>query len=159
MKLILKNTLHSEFRFVLEVFQNGLPRSFLLQILTGQKTNEIHRTSNKLITDSCFSGNLMLNTKDFSHIFPYHIVFDSELVIDHCGNALLKMFPGFIRWGETKLTDIADMVRPDIQVDFPSIVNFINGIFVFKTVSVFKDKEAPNATEKECAQLLLKGRS
>lgn len=101
----------------------------------------------------------MLSVKDFSHVFPYHIVFDSDLIIEHCGNALLKMFPSFIRWGETKLTDIAEMVRPDIQVDFPSIVNFINGIFVFKTVAGVKDKGAPDQVTKECPQLLLKGHS
>lgn len=105
------------------------------------------------MTDACLSGSLMLNTIDFSRIFPYHIVFDSNLVIDHCGDALLKMFPRFINSGETKLTAIVDMVRPDIQLDFLSIVNFINGIFVFKTLFSFKDKQA----EKEPEHLLLKG--
>ena len=68
----------------------------------------------------------------FQNCFPFHIIFDRELVIRHMGVSLRRLFPQAIS-SEAKITKYFDMLRPTGKLTFENIRASINNVFVLRT--------------------------
>ena len=79
---------------------------------------------------------VMLGSRISSHTFcqacPFHIVFDSEMVIYQAGISLLRVLPS-VKVGQTRLNEVFEVIRPHIQLTFDHILQFINKVYVVKT--------------------------
>ncbi|KAE9416454.1 hypothetical protein Angca_003586, partial [Angiostrongylus cantonensis] len=98
------------------------------------------------------SGDFEISAEDFVIAFPYHICFDKELVIEHVGQYIRKTYP-MVGHQETKVTDILELVHPEVPFSYESILAFKNSLFVFK----MKDVGDIVHSKEENKPILLKG--
>lgn len=77
-------------------------------------------------------GAAFITPKLFCEIFPFHIVFDSQLVIKQYGMNIQKMRPN--DYVGRKLSDLFQLTRPMIPFTFGHIEKFINASFVLEFV-------------------------
>ncbi|KAL3990828.1 Adenylate and Guanylate cyclase catalytic domain family protein [Acanthocheilonema viteae] len=70
-----------------------------------------------------------LSLNEFAIIFPYHICFSKEFRILHHGIFIKKYAPS-VRCGITLLTDIAQLIYPNVPLIYESLLAFLNSIFV-----------------------------
>ena len=85
------------------------------------------RPSNKL-----FSNRLKFCTSILKATFPFHVIFDNNLCIVQCGNAIARAITQ-LNQPNMKLTDVFNISRPYINFDFNSINSQIMSIFVLST--------------------------
>ncbi|CAJ0583578.1 unnamed protein product, partial [Mesorhabditis spiculigera] len=93
-----------------------------------------------------------MDTEDFCLAFPYHICFDRDLFLEHFGNYIRKAFPMCQRQ-ETRVTDILELVHPEVPLSFDSIMAFKNSLFIFK----FKQPGDMVHTKNDIKPITLKG--
>ncbi|XP_050357424.1 soluble guanylate cyclase 88E [Nymphalis io] len=98
-------------------------------------------------------------------IFPFCIVFGSDMVVRSIGNSLMVILPDLVG---KKITNWFDLVRPLIAFKFQTILNRTNNIFELVTVEAVMHEKAPDkrnelirlSDESDCAtdkNLRLKG--
>uniref|UniRef100_A0AC35FRL0 Guanylate cyclase n=1 Tax=Panagrolaimus sp. PS1159 TaxID=55785 RepID=A0AC35FRL0_9BILA len=79
-----------------------------------------------------------VNLRDFCTAFPHHVCFNKFLVIEHVGIVIKNTYPNIIR-GETKLSDILELVHPEIPLSYDSIRAYRNSLFIFKLKKSIED--------------------
>lgn len=79
-----------------------------------------------------FSNKPIMSPKTFCNTFPFHIIFDKHMIIKQCGTSISRIMPQ-IKRKDCKLTDIFNIIRPHIQLDFQSICSQIMSVFVLST--------------------------
>ncbi|XP_076827686.1 guanylate cyclase soluble subunit beta-2 [Brachyhypopomus gauderio] len=79
-----------------------------------------------------YPGRLWIELTAFCNAFPFHIVFDQELVVKQSGVNIQKFVPGLQVPGAC-LTRFFSVVHPEVALSIPSIKKFINSQFVLKT--------------------------
>ena len=67
----------------------------------------------------------------FQSCFPFHIIFDRELVVRHMGVSLQRLFPHALH--EARLPDLFELLRPSIRLTYASIRSSINNFFIVAT--------------------------
>ncbi|VDK52660.1 unnamed protein product [Cylicostephanus goldi] len=79
------------------------------------------------------AAHLPLNLKDFARIFPYHICFNRQMVVEHVGKYLLVEY-GLADKKMLKLTELVQLIQPaDIQqLTHKSIMTYLNTLFIFQ---------------------------
>ncbi|CAB3410391.1 unnamed protein product [Caenorhabditis bovis] len=87
---------------------------------------------------------LRLTHSDFVSTFPYHMVIDQDCKIVQVGKDLFNHIPKDLLTVGTSLLRVFEITRPQIPLDFDSICNFINAVFVLqvKTTSMEFQKNA-----------------
>lgn len=78
-------------------------------------------------------------------IFPFCIVFGSDMVIRSIGNSLMVILPELVG---KKITNWFDLVRPLIGFRFQTILNRTNNIFELVTVEAVTDKSKASNDRK-----------
>ncbi|KAK4818757.1 hypothetical protein QYF61_018929 [Mycteria americana] len=68
----------------------------------------------------------------FCKAFPFHIIFDRDLVVTQCGNAIYRVLPQ-LQPGNCSLLSVFSLVRPHIDISFHGILSHINTVFVLRT--------------------------
>jgi guanylate cyclase soluble subunit beta len=91
------------------------------------RKGSIHSTTNKL-----FSNNIKFSSSMLTKTFPFHIIFDQEMRIIQCGNAISRAIPQ-MKISNAKITDVFNVSRPHINFDYKSISSQIMSIFVLST--------------------------
>ena len=76
--------------------------------------------------------NSRINSTTFCRACPFHIVFDSDMVIYQAGFSLLRVLPS-INVGQTKFDSVFEVIRPHINLAFDDILRYINKVYVIKT--------------------------
>ena len=95
-----------------------------------------------------FSNKPMMSPKTFCNAFPFHIIFDKQLLIKQCGTSISRVIPQ-MKSKPCKLTDIFSIIRPHIQLDFQSICSQIMSVFVLGTKSgILESKSNKGANSK-----------
>ncbi|KAL6723748.1 hypothetical protein Aduo_018722 [Ancylostoma duodenale] len=94
-----------------------------------------------------------ITSDDFSTAFPYHICFDKDLFIEHYGNYIRNAYPMAIRQ-ETRVSDILELVHPEVPLSYESILAFKNSLFVFKMRGI---GDIVHSKDEEVKPILLKG--
>nr|CAI5827182.1 unnamed protein product [Callosobruchus analis] len=74
-------------------------------------------------------------------IFPFCIVFGSDMLVRSIGNSLMVILPDLVG---KKITNWFDLVRPLISFKFGSILNRTNNIFELVTVEPILNDHAPS---------------
>ncbi|CAJ0568805.1 unnamed protein product, partial [Mesorhabditis spiculigera] len=73
-----------------------------------------------------------LSTKDFNVIFPFHICFNKQMIVEHVGQFILCEY-ALADKKMVKLTDVVQLVQPaDIQLTFKNILSYLNTLFIFQ---------------------------
>lgn len=97
--------------------------------------NDIHLIDEPIVMPSTCSQDELETVMDpitFCQAFPFHVIFDRDLVICQAGASLLRIIPD-LEPGISKFTAIFSMVRPHIPVTFESILSRENAVFIMKT--------------------------
>ncbi|XP_011825921.1 PREDICTED: guanylate cyclase soluble subunit beta-1 [Mandrillus leucophaeus] len=68
----------------------------------------------------------------FCKAFPFHIIFDRDLVVTQCGNAIYRVLPQ-LQPGNCSLLSVFSLVRPHIDISFHGILSHINTVFVLRS--------------------------
>ncbi|KHJ95634.1 heme NO binding protein [Oesophagostomum dentatum] len=112
-----------------------------VQMTTGERIEE-HSASQESQTDSLGSvahrpepGNefkIRLTNEDFVTSFPYHFVIDQDCKLVQVGRELYNHIPRDLLLPGTPLIRVFEVARPQIPLDFDSICNFINAVFVLQ---------------------------
>ncbi|KAK9399068.1 guanylate cyclase soluble subunit beta-1 [Crotalus adamanteus] len=96
----------------------------------------------------------------FCKAFPFHIIFDRDLVVTQCGNAIYRVLPQ-LQPGYCNLLSVFSLVRPHIDISFHGILSHINTVFVLRSKEGLLDVEKleceDELTGTEISCLRLKG--
>ncbi|XP_050472707.1 soluble guanylate cyclase 88E [Bombus huntii] len=79
-------------------------------------------------------------------IFPFCIVFGSDMIVRSIGNSLMVILPDLVG---KKITHFFDLVRPLIAFKFHSILNRTNNIFELVTVEPILTERPPDRQKNE----------
>ena len=74
----------------------------------------------------------MISPATFCRAFPFHILFDKNMIIQQTGSSLIRVIPQ-VAHGICRVDDIFDMVRPHMDFTFDHILSHINTVFVLRT--------------------------
>jgi guanylate cyclase soluble subunit beta len=74
----------------------------------------------------------LLSPFSFCNAFPFHVIFDNEMIVRQCGTSISRLIPEMNSNNRCKLTDVLTILRPHITLDYHSILSQINSVFVMK---------------------------
>ncbi|XP_075399747.1 guanylate cyclase soluble subunit beta-1 isoform X2 [Tenrec ecaudatus] len=101
-----------------------------------------------------------ISPSTFCKAFPFHIIFDRDLVVTQCGNAIYRVLPQ-LQPGNCSLLSVFSLVRPHIDISFHGILSHINTVFVLRSKEGLLDVEKleceDELTGTEISCLRLKG--
>ncbi|XP_051784123.1 guanylate cyclase soluble subunit beta-1 isoform X2 [Erpetoichthys calabaricus] len=111
-----------------------------------------------------FEENSMQETRisphTFCKAFPFHIMFDRDLTLSQCGNAIYRVLPQ-LQPGNCNLQSVFSLVRPHIDFSFHGILSHINTVFVLRSKEGLLNVEKPECEDEltgtEISCLRLKG--
>uniref|UniRef100_A0A8C5BWZ9 Guanylate cyclase soluble subunit beta-1 n=1 Tax=Gadus morhua TaxID=8049 RepID=A0A8C5BWZ9_GADMO len=96
----------------------------------------------------------------FCKAFPFHLMFDKDLVLTQCGNAIYRVLPQ-LQPGTCNLPSVFSLVRPHIDFSFHGILSHINTVFVLRSkeglLNVEPVENEDELTGVEISCLRLKG--
>ncbi|CAD6186362.1 unnamed protein product [Caenorhabditis auriculariae] len=127
--------------FVISQIENG--NSAIQKSISSKSDSQIDLSA----------GIYEMSSSDFSTAFPYHICFDRDLYLEHYGSFIKKSYPNAVRQ-ETKVTDIMELVHPEVPFSYDSIKYFKNSLFVFRLKGI---GDIVHANKEEMKSVLLKG--
>ena len=84
----------------------------------------------------------LVTPETFCNLFPFHMLFDRDLVISQCGVAVQRMF-GVDVTEEPKMNEIFTIVHPRMICSFENILGFINASYVLEETATL-DLTQPN---------------
>ncbi|KAG7238728.1 hypothetical protein INR49_031244, partial [Caranx melampygus] len=94
----------------------------------------VHLGKGKLLRgfEPVYPISLNIDLKTFCHAFPFHIVFDEQLVVHQAGVKLQRIVPG-LQTRSIHLDQYFSIVHPEVTFTISSIRKFINSHFVLQT--------------------------
>ena len=115
--------------------------------------NSIYRS---LQTDASINKTpLGISIQSFAQMFPMHVCFNKQMIIEHCGEFLQKEL-NLGKRKMTKLTEIFQLVQPeDVQLSFKGFLACLNSLFVFQIKTTLARNEKKNVVQKR--PLVVKG--
>ncbi|KAM3865175.1 guanylate cyclase soluble subunit beta-1 isoform 1-T1 [Diretmus argenteus] len=94
----------------------------------------------------------------FCKAFPFHLMFDKDLVLTQCGNAIYRVLPQ-LQPGTCNLPAVFSLVRPHIDFSFHGILSHINTVFVLRSkegllnVETVENEDELTGVEISCLRL------
>ncbi|XP_064482202.1 guanylate cyclase soluble subunit beta-1-like isoform X2 [Ornithodoros turicata] len=68
----------------------------------------------------------------FCRAFPFHVMFDRNLVVMQAGTSVTRVLPTLTQ-ENSKITDFMELVRPHMDFTFDNILSHINTVYVLRT--------------------------
>ncbi|XP_049918350.1 guanylate cyclase soluble subunit beta-2-like [Epinephelus moara] len=104
------------------------------QFLNAQESLGDNQGAGKLLRgfEPVYPTTLHIDLKTFCHAFPFHIVFDEQLVVHQAGVKLQRIVPG-LQTVSIHLDLYFSIVHPEVTFTISSIRKFINSHFVLQT--------------------------
>ena len=65
----------------------------------------------------------------FQSCFPFHIIFDKDLVVRHMGISLMRLFPRAIAT-EALINDYFELARPPVDLTYANIRSYVHNVFI-----------------------------
>ncbi|CAL1528282.1 unnamed protein product [Lymnaea stagnalis] len=100
-----------------------------------------------------------ISPASFCRSFPFHLLFDRNLVIQQTGMSIGRVLPKVYQ--NCCITELFDMIRPHMEFSFDNILSHINTVFVLITRQGLLNSEelndAQSAVLAEQQQMRLKG--
>lgn len=103
-----------------------LPRPLLPSLPSSQA---VSRRGSYFVTEL---DNWPVTPHLFQNCFPFHVIFDKDLVIRHMGVSLSRLFPRAIA-NEAKLGNFFELSRPSVPLTYQNIRSSIHNIFILQT--------------------------
>uniref|UniRef100_A0AAQ4R9A4 Guanylate cyclase soluble subunit beta-1 n=1 Tax=Gasterosteus aculeatus aculeatus TaxID=481459 RepID=A0AAQ4R9A4_GASAC len=94
----------------------------------------------------------------FCKAFPFHLMFDRDLMLTQCGNAIYRVLPQ-LQPGTCILPSVFSLVRPHIDFSFHGILSHINTVFVLRSkegllnVETVENEDELTGVEISCLRL------
>lgn len=73
-----------------------------------------------------------ISPQTFCHCFPFHLIFDRNLVVRQAGTSVCRVLPALTR-PDTLITDVFETVRPHMELTVKNVLSHINTVFVLRT--------------------------
>ena len=113
--------------------------------LTINELDIINDAKKILENDVTDTRSSLVSHKDFCDIFPFHIVFDKDMIIRQSGSKIKTMYK---TKGDIKFGDLFRLTHPhNMLMEFDHILRFINAMYILEVVPQVNGK-AKNGTEK-----------
>ena len=103
-----------------------------VQLAIIEKDSTKHSVHDEIENIEHMSLTSLISPATFCKAFPFHVLFDKNLVIQQTGSSLIRVIPRVTN-GHCCITDIFDMVRPHMDFSFNHILSHINQVFVLRT--------------------------
>ncbi|EDV24636.1 uncharacterized protein TRIADDRAFT_56641 [Trichoplax adhaerens] len=87
---------------------------------------------------AAMSEDMLIGSSTFCKAFPFHIMFDRDLNIQQAGTSVARVIPHMLNQ-QFKFSHLFDLVRPQMEFNFDSVLSHINTVFVLKTHDGFLD--------------------
>ncbi|CAB3407957.1 unnamed protein product [Caenorhabditis bovis] len=126
---------------------------FVISQIENQNVVQKSITSKSDSQNDLTTGFYEITPADFAAAFPYHICFDQDLFLEHFGDFIKKSYPNAVMQ-ETRVTDIFELVYPEVPFSYESIRYYKNSLFIFR-LKGFGD--IVHANHEETKSVLLKG--
>ncbi|VDK77008.1 unnamed protein product [Litomosoides sigmodontis] len=91
--------------------------------------NSMKRSLPNFLQNERLSEHCGLSLNEFAIIFPHHICFNREFQILHHG-IFIKKYAKSVKCGVTLLTDIAQLIYPNVPFTYESLIAFLNSVFL-----------------------------
>ena len=65
----------------------------------------------------------------FQRCFPFHIIFDKDLVVRHMGISLMRLFPRGVAT-EALISDYFELARPPVDLTYANIRSYVHNVFI-----------------------------
>ncbi|CAB3397892.1 unnamed protein product [Caenorhabditis bovis] len=88
------------------------------------------------VTSEFYDGDLKMSFGDFAKALPYHFIMDDECKLVQCGSELYNHISEEMLQPGTPVLRLFEINRPQMPLDFESICNFINAVFVLQVKSL-----------------------
>uniref|UniRef100_T1ITQ6 Guanylate cyclase soluble subunit beta-1 n=1 Tax=Strigamia maritima TaxID=126957 RepID=T1ITQ6_STRMM len=82
--------------------------------------------------DVLSQGESNISPATFSQAFPFHIIFDRNMIVRQSGQTITRVLPQLIE-ENCNITNIMDMARPHLAFTFTNILSHINTIYALVT--------------------------
>ncbi|CCD68037.1 Soluble guanylate cyclase gcy-37 [Caenorhabditis elegans] len=121
-----------------------------------------HKFRNTKTTENApsftLSSTILVGLRDFKNIFPYHVCFNKQMIIEHIGIYLLREY-GLENKKTLKVSDLMQLVQPsDIQLTYKNVLSYLNTLFIFQLKHHSKRNEVQEGSSEAFQQpLVLKG--
>lgn len=73
-----------------------------------------------------------ISPQTFCHCFPFHLIFDRNLVVRQAGTSVCRVLPALTK-PDTLITDVFETVRPHMELTVKNVLSHINTVFVLRT--------------------------
>ena len=73
-----------------------------------------------------------ISPQTFCHCFPFHVIFDRNLIVRQAGTSVCRVLPALTR-PDTLVTDVFETVRPHMELTVKNVLSHINTVFVLRT--------------------------
>lgn len=100
----------------------------LISNLDGQK---FELPADDVIASSLNREKQLIGPVSFAQIFPFHMIFNRDLRVLQCGNAMLRTAPHVFGEG-VRLNHFARISRPGVPLTFDSIMEHQNSVFLMQ---------------------------
>lgn len=81
---------------------------------------------------AALSKPLQMTVGFFAAMFPSHVCFNRQMVIEHCGEFLFNELD-MAKKRTSKVTDLFTMLQPDdVPLNFKSIVTYLNSVYILR---------------------------
>lgn len=118
---------HVSFKVILVDNNKNTRRASKVVSRHSGKTNVYSRDAFTPIIPS----NLQISAKSFCLVFPYHVIFDKDLLVKQSGIMIQKLCPALSEQN-TFMEKCFNLVHPRMQFTFSNILTFINANFVLE---------------------------
>ena len=68
----------------------------------------------------------------FQNCFPFHFIFDKDLIIRHMGVSISRLFSRAVA-NEAKISDFFELIRPSVKLTYSNIRSSIHNVFILQT--------------------------
>uniref|UniRef100_A0AC34Q5T6 Guanylate cyclase n=1 Tax=Panagrolaimus sp. JU765 TaxID=591449 RepID=A0AC34Q5T6_9BILA len=97
---------------------------------------------------------LGISLQSFAQMFPMHVCFNKQMIIEHCGEFLQQEL-NLGKRRMTKLTDIFQLIQPeDVQISFKGFLACLNSLFIFQLKTNLARNDKNDSSKRP---LVLKG--
>lgn len=101
---------------------------FLIEEKKSSGTRRLSRAMESELK-ALVANNKKIRGKTICNAFPFHFVIDNEMRIIEMGDTLSRMFKAFIN---KPIFHLFEMIRPNMNFDFQTILTHINTVYVLK---------------------------
>jgi guanylate cyclase soluble subunit beta len=102
----------------------------IIEKVHQNKENNLEINEIKLKLQKYLKPNIsMISMKTFCKVFPFHIIFDRNMIVKQYGSSISRFIPQ-IKNKDCKITSIFNIVRPHINLEFAAIRAHVMSVFV-----------------------------